>query len=95
MSIVRGIGRGGSGRTVCRQYFIGTSFEFADLAPHCQFDLLIPPLIPKQLKSRKMVARARTERSKEYEVLWMGQKSEMRHVVVVVTPVPSISGETA
>ena len=34
MLLVRGTGRGESGRTVCRQYFLGTSFEFADLAPH-------------------------------------------------------------
>ena len=28
---------GESGHTVCRQYFLRTSFEFADLAPHCSF----------------------------------------------------------
>ena len=33
VSIVGGIGRGERG-LVCRQYFPGTSFEFADLAPH-------------------------------------------------------------
>ena len=34
VSKVRGTGRGESGRTVCRQHFLGTSFEFADLAAH-------------------------------------------------------------
>ena len=34
VALVRGNGRGESGRTVCRQYFLGTSFEFADLASH-------------------------------------------------------------
>ena len=39
--LVRGTGRGESGRTVCRQYFLGTSFEFADLAPHSGLSKII------------------------------------------------------